>query len=170
MKKIIKRAVVLTLLVALLVPATVFAAEDTVAVSGDVEAILTLTVPGPIALGNLPVGATTGSDDQSITVGTNNPGGFTLTVRDSNQVGANIGRMVSGANVLFNPLEVKGGDTTTYTPLTVVETTTVLVKATTTAAEDVTINDFSVQQQVLWDDPVAIGYSITLYFIAMDNA
>ena len=168
MKKIIKRAVVLALLTTLLVPVTVFAEEtDTVVVSGDVDAILTLTVPGPIALGSLVVGSTKESTNESITVATNDPAGLTLEVRDNIQE-TTIGKMISGANVLTNPLKVKGGDITPYTALPTVAGSYVTIK-TTASAEEVTIADFSVQQEVLWNDPVDSAYSITLYFIAANN-
>jgi hypothetical protein len=166
MNKLIKGVVVLTLLAALLVPATVFADDTgTIGVTGDVPSTLTLTLPaGPIALSALTVGETKDSSAQEITVATNDPGGLTLKVRDNIQE-TTIGKMVSGENVLTNPLKVKGGDIASYTALSTEAAGTVLIK-TNEAAEEITIADFSVQQQVLWDDPIDDGYSLTLYFIA----
>ncbi|MEW6182910.1 MAG: hypothetical protein AB1500_07000 [Bacillota bacterium] len=165
MKKVI--AIFSVLLLVLGIPATALAATDTTNVTGDIAETISISTPATIALGALTVAANNTSADQTLTVYANNSSKtVSLTVCDNNQV-ADIGKMASGANILTDPLNVKGGDVAAYTALPEVAASTITLEnagAVNGATGQYQVTDFSVRQYVYWSDEQAAGYAITLLF------
>lgn len=160
-------AILCVLTVMLMTPGTALAVTDTTTVTGDIAESISLDAPTSIDLGTLIVNGNTESGAQTITVYANNSDKtVSLTVRDNNQA-SNIGKMISGSNVLTDPLNVKGGDQATYVALpTAAANTITLESAGTVTSGQFQITDFTVRQYVYWADKNASGYSITLYFEA----
>ncbi|MEW6574214.1 MAG: hypothetical protein AB1374_11340 [Bacillota bacterium] len=160
-------AVLCVLLLILSLPGTALAVTDTTSVTGDIAESISLDAPTSINLGALTVNGNTESSPQTITVYANNSDKtVSLTVRDNNQA-SNIGKMISGSNVLTDPVNVKGGDQASYVALpTSAGNTVTLESAGTVASGQFQITDFTVRQYVYWADKNASGYSITLYFEA----
>lgn len=165
MRKI--KAILCVLTLMLVTPGAALAATDTTTVTGDIAESISLDAPTSINLGALTVNGNTESGTQTITVYANNSDKtVSLTVRDNNQ-GSNIGKMISGSNVLTDPLNVKGGDQASYVALPATAGSTItLESAGTVASGQFQITDFTVRQYVYWADKNASGYSITLYFEA----
>ncbi|MEW6447413.1 MAG: hypothetical protein AB1426_04910 [Bacillota bacterium] len=168
MRKLI--AVFCVILLTLGLPGVALAVTDTTTVTGDVAESISLDAPDSISLGSLTVNGSTTSANQIITVYANNPDKtVSLTVRDDKQA-SNIGKMVSGSNVLTDPLNVKGGDQAVYVSLpTSAGSSITLESAGAIASGQFQVTDFSVRQYVYWSDKNASGYTITLYFEATYN-
>ncbi len=162
-------AVICVLLLVVSVPGAALAVTDTTEVTGTIAESISLTTPATIALGSFTVPGNTTSGDSVLCVYANNSTKtVSLVVRDNKQ-DTNIGKMVSGANVLTDPLYVKGGDVAAYQALPTAAATTITLEnagAINGATGEYNVTDFSVRQYVSWADEQAAGYSITLYFEA----
>jgi hypothetical protein len=166
MKKILIIVGVLALLAALAVPMAVFADVGTTEITANVTSQFTFQVPAAIALGDLDLGWNNGYSEPGGYCATNDPGGLKLTV-ESNHI---LGKMISGGNVLNEPLLVNTGNTTVH--LGTLPPTEPDGVAVTTVAQDVLgVNApmYSEIQLVVFQnigiaDPVAEDYSIILTY------
>jgi hypothetical protein len=172
MKKILTIVGVLALVAALAVPmaATMVASADegTTQVTGNVTTQLELKVPSAIALGDMELGWNNGHSDEGGYCSTNNAGGLQLTVASNHAEG----KMVSGGNVLSNPLLVNtGNQTACLGTLPPTEPGGEVVTTTPQAVLGDTQPMYSeiqlcVFQNVRIEDPPALNYGITLTYTA----
>ena len=157
-KKLLIGLLAAVVLVAVTV-APVMADTGTTDITGNVPAVLELTAPSAIALGDMSPAASpdTGSSATPGSVKCNDQDGYTVTV-ESNKAD---GKMQSPTtNTLTNALDVTTGSlsgvTVTTTPQTCVDT----------SAPGETSIDLSVSQVIAYTDAADTGYSITLTYTA----
>ena len=144
---------VVVLSLALALPGAVLA-DNTTGVTGNVVAGYTFTAPAAIGLGDM----TLGQENRASSTGElsgNHPSGYTVAGKDIKPT--NTGYMVSGEDALFHPLMLSQ-DEETYASAGL-ETTFL-----TTAGPGTDQVPFYVSQLVLFDDPVATAYTITITF------
>ncbi len=163
MKKITILAGVLALALAAAFPISALADTGDIAITGDINNTIDITVPDSADFGTFTIG---GNNEVTFDITVDvNADGWTLTVADNKAAAANGGKMVSGTNVLSDLLQIKGGDVTTYADVPASDGTAIKIKDGTGemagAGQTVTI---SLSQAVGWSDKAASDYTITLSF------
>jgi len=149
---------VVVLGLALALPGAVLA-TDTTEVTGNVVQGYNFIAPAGIGLGEM----TLGQENRASSTGElsgNHPSGYTVKGEDTKE-GDDRGYMVSGDDVLYNPLMLSD-DGVTYTAA-YWETT--FLETTEPGTDAV---PFYVSQYVLFDDPLG-DYSITITFTVTEN-
>jgi hypothetical protein len=126
-------------------------------VTGTVPTDISVSVPESVDMGQMMPGNTTTKDNLLTVTVDSNSNGWSLTVKDAKT--SNTGYMTDDATPLSNPFEVKGGDQSTYTPLT---SEVILEDSGDLGGGTIQVG---CQQEVLTTDPAG-DYSITLTFTA----
>jgi len=150
---------VVVLLAVMAVP--VMADTDTTDITGNVPAVLELTAPSIIALGDMSPASSpaTGSSSTAGSVKCNDPDGYTVSVASDKSDG----KMQSTSNTLTNALAVTTGS------LSGVTVTTTAQDCVTTSAPGETSISLSVSQEIVYTDAADTGYSIQLTYTATAN-
>jgi len=163
MKKLVTAAGLAILVWSMVVsPVTLLAATGDTSILGQVPESLSITTPGTFSLAELNPGNTTTSDVKTVTI-TSNSSGWTLTVAESG--GSKDGCMArtTDSHALTYPIQVKGGDVTSYSSLANTVTLESSGNGTTT------ISDIYFQQTVAASE-YAGQYSITVVFTVTAGA
>ena len=148
---------VITLIILLLLPATVFAATDSSTVSGTISDTLSITAPDSFTFASLEPGATSESNNGNIAISSNLAGSWNLKA-DSNSSGL----MENGGVQLGQPLAIKGGMVSDYTSLA----SQVTLTDAGSGSSNITV---SFSQQVTFTDAPG-SYSMTVNFTVTANS
>lgn len=162
-KRLVAIGAALALVAVLVVPAVAMAGNTT-QIGGNISAELELTAPGDINLNlggasatSMEIGANTGTATDG-SVKCNDPAGYTVTVKSDKSDG----KMTSGTYTLQNALQVTTGS---YGPDAVTTTTPVAAIVDTSAPGESAIT-LSVSQTIVYADPTASNYGLTLTYTA----
>lgn len=169
-KKILTLALALSLLVALVIPASAALAQTgTTGVSGTLATTYTITPPATIDFGLISAAGPYTSIDYPVTASTND-GLITSVDIGVADASANAGFLTLGANSFATALTAKGGDIVAYAA---VSGTDIMLESLEPLAGpgSYTLIDFSVEQTIVAGDLVlpAGAYSTTLTFTATFN-
>ena len=156
MKKLLISLALATMLVAVMATPAM-AVTGTTDITGNVAGVIEVTAPVAISLGNMALGDNA-SGVKTGTIKAN--AAWTMTAKDVKVTDP--GYMVAGGNKLTSKMQISKDDTTwldadAVSPLT--------YSGTATAQGGDSFN-FYAKQNVVWADPVADSYSITITFTA----
>jgi len=168
-RRLIIIAALAALAALLAIPAVVMGdATHTTTVTGIIGATYSLTSPDTISLGDFISATNYNSSNQTISANASGSSATSVTISVSGSNGGYLSKDNGGAIKLDNPLSVKGGDISSYTPITSAQT---LENSGILSGGTYSINDFSVQQTITSNDlnKTAGTYSITLTFTATFN-
>ncbi len=162
-RRLVCLATALAVTALIMSPFSVFAAtiSGSTIINGSVPASLSLTPPDTFSMPTLNPNTTVESSAQNVKVSTN-ISGWSLTVAQNG--GGSDGKMIKngGGSSMTKPMNVKGGDLSTYTPLSA---TVTLKNGTGGPGNNLDINNIYFQQEVTASEPAG-NYSITVVFTA----
>lgn len=160
-RTVIILSLIFALATALSVTIPTLAASDTgtTTITATMATAIDVTAPANFALGALVPDQATNSSAKTVTVKCNKAG-WDLTVSDERITPISKGHMDDGTTALTNALTAKGGDQTSYAPLSSAVT---LKSSGSRGSTDIT--DVLFQQNTVWGDDSSIGtYTITVTF------
>lgn len=156
-------ATLLAIIGIIMSPASVFAASTSnTVVSGQVPATISMTATSSLTMPSLVPGTTVTSSNITVNVNTNTSG-WSLTAAESS---SGDGMMATtGGTPMTNPLQIKGGELSPYSPLS----STVTLKNATGGSGNIEIGNISFQQ-IVAASQAAGDYSIIVVFTVSGGA
>ena len=157
-KELIILAAILAILSVIISPISAFAANSgNTNITGTVPSSISLTAPSSLVLPSLVPGTSVESPFITVTISTNTTG-WSLTAAESG--GGADGKMGrTGGGTMTNPIEIQGGNVTTYTPLS----TTVKLRDANGTPGTIPFDNIKFRQ-VVANTETAGDYSITVVF------
>jgi hypothetical protein len=163
MKRLALLATLLALVAIIMSPVSAFAATTgNTVVSGNVPATVSLTATSNLTLPSLVPGTAVESSYITVTVNTNTSG-WSLTAAESS--GGDGLMSTSGGVTMTNPLEVQGGNLSTYTPLS----STVVLRNANGTPGNIPFDNIKFRQSVS-SSQAAGDYSIIVVFTISGGA